>query len=441
MKRWLIVVSLLAVCHADVAVAASQSPSLLDRILAVFHLRTTHHAAPGSTPEAAQKAESAVAKEPVAAKPEEKTASVETADAVRTAPATETARPIRLQARLDAPAPAPLEEASKPAKISPANPSPTKTSQTPQTKTAQTAKKVASEKADPIGQPAQPAKTKAAHAVEAPIPAVASLQPVAPWTVAAQSAGTGVAEKTPRAPAPRTEPKPDVAAPAVKTAAAAKAAVVAARPLQNSPPAPTVHAPETTQSVYSVASLDTRTVIASPVLKPMPAPAAQPADVTRPLSAAPPEPAAKLDQAAQVNRQGKSDRAQLVHVAILGAPNLKAVLPQETPIETPHDEPHAPSLKEESKSSCNGGRRIVTAYYWEGHHTASGQPFNPRAMTAAHRTLPFGTHLNVTNPRTGKSVEVVVNDRGPYVRGVSLDLTLGAAQAIGLRGTGSVCVL
>ncbi len=93
-----------------------------------------------------------------------------------------------------------------------------------------------------------------------------------------------------------------------------------------------------------------------------------------------------------------------------------------------------------SDVGCNGGQRIISAYYWEGRHTASGEPFDPHAMTAAHRTLPFGTHLNVTNPRTGKSVVVVINDRGPFVRGVSLDLSLGAAQAIGMHGTGAVCI-
>jgi rare lipoprotein A len=91
-------------------------------------------------------------------------------------------------------------------------------------------------------------------------------------------------------------------------------------------------------------------------------------------------------------------------------------------------------------SDCGGGQRIVSAYYWEGKRTASGQPFNPRSMTAAHRTLPFGTALTVSNPRTRKSVTVVVNDRGPFVSGVSLDLSLGAAQAIGMRGTAAVCV-
>jgi rare lipoprotein A len=92
-------------------------------------------------------------------------------------------------------------------------------------------------------------------------------------------------------------------------------------------------------------------------------------------------------------------------------------------------------------AGCNGGQRVISAYYWEGRHTASGQPFNPHGMTAAHRTLPFGTHLTVTNPRNGQSVTVVINDRGPFVSGVSLDLSLGAAQAIGLHGTGSVCIL
>lgn len=89
---------------------------------------------------------------------------------------------------------------------------------------------------------------------------------------------------------------------------------------------------------------------------------------------------------------------------------------------------------------CNGGQRIVSAYYWESRHTASGQPFNPYGMTAAHRTLPFGTRLTVTNPRNGQSVTVTINDRGPYVQGVSLDLSLGAAKAIGMQGTGVVCV-
>ncbi len=69
-----------------------------------------------------------------------------------------------------------------------------------------------------------------------------------------------------------------------------------------------------------------------------------------------------------------------------------------------------------------------------GSKTASGQRFNQNAMTAAHRSLPFGTRLKVTHG--GRSVVVTVNDRGPFIRGRVLDLSTGAARAIGLTGRG-----
>jgi rare lipoprotein A len=69
-----------------------------------------------------------------------------------------------------------------------------------------------------------------------------------------------------------------------------------------------------------------------------------------------------------------------------------------------------------------------------GSQTASGQRFNQNAMTAAHRTLPFGTKLRVTHG--GQSVIVTINDRGPFVRGRVLDLSTGAARAIGLTSAG-----
>src|SRR5579859_2587620 len=71
-----------------------------------------------------------------------------------------------------------------------------------------------------------------------------------------------------------------------------------------------------------------------------------------------------------------------------------------------------------------------------GSRTASGQRFNENAMTCAHRSLPFGTRLRVTHG--GRSVIVTVNDRGPFVRGRVLDLSTGAARAIGLSGIGQV---
>jgi len=86
------------------------------------------------------------------------------------------------------------------------------------------------------------------------------------------------------------------------------------------------------------------------------------------------------------------------------------------------------------------GQRVISAWYYEGKRTASGARFDPNGLTAAHRTFAFGTRLNVVNPRNGKSVTVTVNDRGPFVRGVSLDLSRGAAMAIGMRGTSAVCM-
>ncbi len=109
----------------------------------------------------------------------------------------------------------------------------------------------------------------------------------------------------------------------------------------------------------------------------------------------------------------------------------------EPSLAAPADAPTPP----QDVSGCSGKKPMVASYYWEGRHTASGETFNPNGLTAAHRTLPFGTRLTVTNPKTGTSVEVVINDRGPFVPGVHLDLSLGAAKAIGMHSTGPVCVI
>ena len=83
----------------------------------------------------------------------------------------------------------------------------------------------------------------------------------------------------------------------------------------------------------------------------------------------------------------------------------------------------------------------IATYYgkeFAGHRTASGERFNPGAMTAAHRSLRFGTRVRVTNTRNGRSVIVRINDRGPFARGVAIDLSSSAARAIGMGGTGHV---
>ena len=71
-----------------------------------------------------------------------------------------------------------------------------------------------------------------------------------------------------------------------------------------------------------------------------------------------------------------------------------------------------------------------------GRPTASGTPYRPGKLTAAHNTLPFGTKIKVTNTRTGRSVKVTVNDRGPHVKGRIVDLSKKAAHRIGLVDAG-----
>ncbi len=86
--------------------------------------------------------------------------------------------------------------------------------------------------------------------------------------------------------------------------------------------------------------------------------------------------------------------------------------------------------------SAEAGVVGMASYYKSGKRTANGERFNPHGLTAAHRKLKFGTKLRVTNVHTGRSVVVRVNDRGPFIRGRIIDLSLGAAQVIGLTKSG-----
>ena len=78
------------------------------------------------------------------------------------------------------------------------------------------------------------------------------------------------------------------------------------------------------------------------------------------------------------------------------------------------------------------------ASVYSGGRTANGERANPRGMTAAHRSLPFGTLVRVTNQHTGRSVIVRINDRGPFIRGRVIDLMPAAARAIGCDGLARV---
>lgn len=88
---------------------------------------------------------------------------------------------------------------------------------------------------------------------------------------------------------------------------------------------------------------------------------------------------------------------------------------------------------------CGGAAERLATFYWQGRRTANGEHFNPDGLTAAHRTLPFGTVLYVSNPLTGAGVNVRVNDRGPATI-AWIDLSRGAARALGLRQSSFICV-
>ena len=93
------------------------------------------------------------------------------------------------------------------------------------------------------------------------------------------------------------------------------------------------------------------------------------------------------------------------------------------------------NAKQETRSQSG----IASVYSTEsGSGTASGQRLNPQALTAAHRSLAFGTKVRVTNHNNGKSVVVTINDRGPFVRGRVIDLTPAGARALGFSGLAPV---
>ena len=94
----------------------------------------------------------------------------------------------------------------------------------------------------------------------------------------------------------------------------------------------------------------------------------------------------------------------------------------------------------------NSGRNTVSgsaSWYggqFHGRKTANGERYNMNGLTAAHRSLPFGTKVRVTNQKNGKSVVVRINDRGPYVGRRIIDLSRGAAQAVNMIGSGVASV-
>jgi rare lipoprotein A len=110
----------------------------------------------------------------------------------------------------------------------------------------------------------------------------------------------------------------------------------------------------------------------------------------------------------------------------------------------PENTTRHPSMAQPNKATGQSGieRRLFVssgiASVYSGQRTASGEQMRPDTMTAAHRTLPFGTQVTVFNRRNGRSAVVRINDRGPFVRGRVIDLSPAAARALGIDGLASV---
>jgi rare lipoprotein A len=93
-----------------------------------------------------------------------------------------------------------------------------------------------------------------------------------------------------------------------------------------------------------------------------------------------------------------------------------------------------------TEASASGVMHGKASWYSYGKRTANGEAFNPGGLTAAHRSLPFGTRVRVVNKHNGRSVVVRINDRGPFVGGRIIDLSRGAARSIGVAGVAHVAL-
>lgn len=101
----------------------------------------------------------------------------------------------------------------------------------------------------------------------------------------------------------------------------------------------------------------------------------------------------------------------------------------------------APAPRVSSENTLDriqAGQWVVASMYWEDKLVSTGKSFNPIGWHAAHKTLPIGTLIRVSNPKNHRSINVTINDRGPFIANRDLDLTLGAGTLLGLQGLGTV---
>jgi rare lipoprotein A len=142
---------------------------------------------------------------------------------------------------------------------------------------------------------------------------------------------------------------------------------------------------------------------------------------------------APIESASATSR--KAVRAASIETTKTPAPRAERVASTRTNIARPEK-----ALAKPIYGGGSGAETGVASYYWQPQPVASGGRFDPNAMTAAHKSLPFGTRVRVTDKSTGKSVVVTINDRGPYIAGRIIDLSKRAAGELGIQGRGIASV-
>jgi rare lipoprotein A len=124
-------------------------------------------------------------------------------------------------------------------------------------------------------------------------------------------------------------------------------------------------------------------------------------------------------------------------VAPTDVTEVRRSMPEGVRLASLGDNQVAPDKGAGGKAKAQKAEQVgVASYYWQPQALASGGRFNPNAMTAAHKTLPFGTRVRIEHLGNGRSVDVHINDRGPYVAGRMIDLSKAAAGKIGMTGQG-----
>ncbi|MFI7224281.1 septal ring lytic transglycosylase RlpA family protein [Nonomuraea angiospora] len=163
-----------------------------------------------------------------------------------------------------------------------------------------------------------------------------------------------------------------------------------------------------------------QTIPQSPSPLPKPA-AARPKPIKSPATAQPNTPASPTATSSSAAAKPAATKRSTPGTAKTASP---------TPSKATKSPAHKPKTRVLSSGTCGA------SYYGDPQMTASGERFDPSALTAAHKTLPLGSKVRVTNPDTGESVTVRINDRGPYVGGRCLDLSEAAFSAIGNTSAG-----